>query len=614
MRNKILQSLMSNWKYFLFAVYPLWTLSPVFIRDGNYQLGESYFGSHKYTDVAGAIRNAWILKSMSLPWSQNTLTNFPDGENFWRLINFTQTTQLITTWILTRTFSPSHTIAILIAIGWIATSIIIYIAARKVGLSGVYSFIAAILWQAMPATQAKATTQTSFLLVGLVLMSIILIFNVLHLKSHRVALVVLVLIIGITDSYLFFMSILAITFSTIAYFYLTKQKLYFRLGILLLTFILTVSWTIFHFIVPLTTFGNKLDNARINIPSDSQVLTFQGSLWDFLLPDTKSGLFGLFGKEWDRPIGAEFAPDLNYYVGVSVLVFVGLYFAKSHRNKLKKILNAELPPKPSIAKKNSVKIAKDAVIFQKILVANFILFLALSLNTTISYRFIDIPSLGNILKFLMPGVRVYSRFSLISVTILVILFAIVLSNLLSRVRKSYLVPLGLSLFLVVSMDLNSFGRNDIAAETDILENFRKEIHNSPSRVILQLPEPGRAWLDQAFLFDQDKQIRTVNALYNSSFIEGISSSAKKSRQSFLAALTCLNVNYLLVSQNSAMAIDMSGVESYLSEPEFSFVTNAILPGGTPEYKLDLALYRFNTSVEIRDRNLCLKTLRNGDSL
>jgi hypothetical protein len=614
MSNKILQSLIRNWKYVLFAIYPLWTLSPVFIRDGNYQLGESYFGSHKYTDVAGAIRNAWILKEMSLPWTYNTMTNFPDGENFWRLINFTQTTQLITTWLLTRAFSPSHAIAIIIAIGWIATAIIIYIAARKVGLSVVYSFIAAILWQAMPATQAKATTQTSFLLVGLVLMSIILIFNVLHLKSHRAALVALVSITCITDSYLFFMTIFAVAFSTIAYFYFTKQKLFFKLGILIFTLILTVLWTFFHYVVPLTTFGNKLDNARVNVPSDSQVLTFQGSLWDFLLPDTKSGLFDLFGKEWDRPIGAEFAPDLNYYVGISVLVFVGFYFTKSQRNKLKKILNVELSPKLSITKKNSIQRAKNAVLFQKILVANFLLFLVLSINTTLSYRFIDIPSIGNILKFLMPGVRVYSRFGLISVTILVILFAIVLSNFLSKVRKSYLVPLGLSLLVIVSVDLNTFGRNDIAVETDNLENIRKEIHNSPSRVILQLPEPGRAWLDQAFLFDQEKQIKTVNALYNSSFAEGINSSAKNSRQSFLNALTCLDVNYLLVSQNSVTAADMSGVESYLSKPEFSFVTNVILPGGTPEYKLDLALYRFNSSVEIENGIECLKTLRNGDSL
>jgi hypothetical protein len=181
--------------------------------------------------------------------------------------------------------------------------------------------------------------------------------------------------IGISDSYLFFMSILAVVFSMLAYFYYMKQNRFLKFGIITLISCLTMFWTVFHFLLPSTTLGAKLDSARINVPSDSAILTFQGSLWDFITPDSKSGLFDLFGKEWDRPIGAEFAPDLNYYVGISVIIFAGLYFAKKQRVESKKILETKIPSKASISKKNSTQRIKDNVLFQKILVANFLLFL-----------------------------------------------------------------------------------------------------------------------------------------------------------------------------------------------------------------------------------------------
>lgn len=550
---------------FLYLILPIIVHWNVLTQKGNNHLGQPYFNTFKATDLAGSMRNAWVLKSMPLPWSREYLTNYPEGDFFWRWQNFTQLIQLLFQWAYTRVGTPAHSVALLTIIGWASTSFILYWACRSRGISILSSILTGLVFQILPAVFLKATTETSMMYTGLVLLATIFTQNYLAEKSKK-NLYRIVSTISFTlffDTYVLYMSVLAV-FIVIVVSKNTPQ-IFKRVILSIATIGYALSIIFFQV---LTNVGDgETADSRPLIPPDSFVKQWLSGISPYVSPTDKGILTPLASTNWNYRLGPEFLPNLNQYLGLFVISIaaVGIY---SLRGKF--------------------RAGKDLDI--RIIV---IVFFLITMDTSFKLPFLDfgVPAFADLMKYALPGARIFSRFGLVAALILMIFLAHGLDYLLSGLRKKRKVGIGLFLFLLIYSDLGTFSQTGIAPEAKKFEAFTSAMKNTKNPVLLQIPFPGRAWTDSSFLFNSENQISMVNPLYSSSprVSSLILKLVSQNQENVIGILNCLKVDYVIAETNQDSR-DATALTKTLNSTPFRLVRQISLPGGDSSYNTSLGLY------------------------
>lgn len=573
-KHEILKSTRLNFSMLgLYLIIPVIVHWRIFTQNGNNQLGQPYFDTFKATDLSGSMRNAWVLKSMPLPWSREYLTNYPEGDFFWRWQNFTQLFQLIFQWAYTRLGTPAQSVALLTIIGWAFTSFILYWTCRSRGISVLSSSLTGLVFQILPAVFLKATTETSMMYSGLVLLAINFARAYLAEKS-KTNLIRIVSTISFTlffDPYLFYMSVLAVfvVFAVSSNVPKTIKKV-----VLAIASIVYASSVLFFNLR--ASFGNEaLADSRPLIPPYSFVQQWLSGISPYFNPTDKGILNSLGSSDWKYRLGPEFLPNMNQYLGLFVISIsaLGVFTV---RKKFKKDNNRDL-----------------AVIM--------IIFFLITIDTSFKLPLLDVwvPPLAELAKYGLPGARIFSRFGLIAAIVLLIFFSHGLDNLLSGLRKNLKVSIGVLLVVMIYFDLGTFGHTGLAPEAKKFEAFTSAMKKTKNPVLLQIPFPGRAWTDSAFLYNSNNQIAMVNPLYSSSprinslVLKLISQDQEKT----IGILNCLRVDYVIAEINPDSP-DATILTKTLNSAPFRLVSRVSLPGGDSSYNTSLGLYHVPKAIAL----------------
>lgn len=568
-------------------LYPVYFLIPVFTGSGNAQMGQPYFGIFKATDVAGSIRNAWVLKSMDYPWSYEYVTNYPEGEFFWRWQNFTQFVQLIYTWLMTRFLSPSIVVASIILIGWVFTGYIIYRCALQLELAPLYALAAGFLWQILPWTKAKAATQTSFMFLGFLLLNLLLLSKKdVSKRKYLLQIFSLHLLVVLFDPYLFFMLLLIdlcfviVVFHDKILFSYTKlrkssrkkiiliRKFNFKItSLLVLGFIFSSIGT--RLLLNSWSLSSQQESASRNlkITTKDEITPWLGSLGDYINPPAGHFFTKFYQIGSSSLLGEEFGPDLINYSGVFLVGFSLLGLV-------------------TLLKKNfSSNFARSLVFVTVVFLITTINFQVELFSTSVV-----IGPFADLLAPFMPGIRVFSRFGLLVQACLCIFAAKAISDIRGR-TQGYVVPLLLTSLMV--FDLSPWDGRGLSEENRQFKEFNRLIKLNSDESLIQLPLGGRAWIDQSFLFNDQTKFRTVNSLYSISLDGEMQRAIEGGEASFRKLLSELGVKYLIIAEGSPKLYDQSFTEPLLTSDYFIPLARTTVSGSEPGYRVNLKLYYFN---------------------
>ncbi len=572
-------------------VYPLWFLYPVFFQDAQH-IGPGV------SDLTGAVSNAKILQSMPYPWSFQFLTNYPIGESFWRFENFTQLSQLIATWLLTRFLSPSHSIALLEVALMVLNGVILWRLAKILGLGKNIAVLPALLAQSLPWTQELLMSQTSFLASALVLWpTVILLENQRNLSRRDFLRVLSVLsFVFFTDAYLFFFTCLALVICILVLW--PKEIFHSNFQNRVLVVAGLAVWTLSYVIFSRVENRDDPLGRPIQVPSGDAIHFWLGNPLYFLTPDIHHFIFPM---EWSFAQGIEFKPSLINYLGVSVIAIaiVGIVHVTKSRNTIS----------------NRVVLAISAIFFLASIKTSFYL----------PFSDIKVESLSNLLKYFMPGVRVFSRTGIVVQYIMCIYAVIGLAYLFSLLKGRtrsitvHVIAICLTISIII-VDITPFSRRAIPNGVDLMQPQITELSRFPKPILFQIPfGSGRFWIERAHLQSEAYDLRSVNALYESSFSTAFSDGIRLSPKNLAERMSCLGVTHVLVTESpKSIPWDQSALAESVIAPYFLHINTVQVPGSTPDYDVRLALYRLMEEPLDQNQEKCLQEdfdlLTEGDSI
>jgi len=456
------------------AAYPTWFLSIGLRFDNPYLFGE--FES----DTSGALWYAQILKGMRFPWSQNLTTNFPEGEPFWYLLKFTQLFQWLYLWVAAQFVDPALAVNSLLLIGWVSTGWFVYVVSKRLGFSSHFAVITAISVESLPWFREKITSHTSYLFISIPLIALILIDKYLKHNRQRNFWILgsFILFSAFFDVYLFYMTLmligsylLCLKIRSLRLWLLhARNRLFFiLLGVALLYLF------VFRFLLAAV---NSVEGIRkISVPDRDFIDLLSGTWQDYLFPDR---FHWIFPVEWnagrsnrwggimvDLPIGI--AQDIPNYMGIIVALLFLLAFVKPIRIRLSSQIRA-------------------------LSVVTVFLF-SLSIKTIVFGTY-QIPVPSAFFKFIMPGLRVFSRFALLAEVLAVIVaFACVQVCALfftKRVQKRILVCL---VFALVLFDLHPTNQRRLFDDFKSVQHFNDLISQNPQAGVLVIGDIPEGTID-----------------------------------------------------------------------------------------------------------------------
>ncbi len=449
--------------YLAIALYPTWFLSIGLKTNSRYLFGE--FES----DTSGALWYAQVLKNMRFPWSQNLTTNFPDGEPFWYLLKFTQMFQWLFLWFATRFVDPVVAVNTLLWVGWVSTGVSVYVLSKRFGFPSFLAMCAAISVESMPWFREKITSHTSYLFLSIPLISLILLDEYLKHNRQRNFWILgsFVLFSALFDMYLFYMTLILIVSYLLCLkirilrLWLAESKkriVFILLGVSLLYLL------VFRFL--LNAVNSVKGIRKISVPERSFIDLLSGSWQDYLFPDRYHWVFPFDWHEgrsdrWggimvDLPIGI--AQDIPNYMGIVVAVFCLLAFVKPIRNRLSHPI--------------------------RVLSIVTICLFSLSIKT-ISFASYETPVPSAVFKYVLPGLRVFSRFAMLAeVLAIVVAFACVQACTTffpKRVFKRVFICL---VFALVLLDFHPTNQRELFDEFKSVQDFNDLINQNPEAGVL----------------------------------------------------------------------------------------------------------------------------------
>jgi hypothetical protein len=518
-------------------------------------------------DTSGTVAIAQALKRMKYPWSLNVMSNAPYGENFWSLNRLVQAVQWLALWLLTRFNSAILSVNILICIGWVLSGISVYILCRFLKLSVMSSVMSGLLVQMLPWVREKVMTHVAYVFICIPIFAIILLLKTKSdpNRSNFIKLFGFICFTAFFDLYWFYINVLV---ASIFVFFshrtiIIKLRSYSfkaRIAFTLIppTIIVVLIW-IYRYLLRITSSGNSL-NRPFSIATDEFIDLYNGSLLRYVRP-TIGHLFienGLISS----PV---FSEDYVLYVGVVTLFLaIGSFIS---RIKLPEVERGHL----------------------KLLALIAIVCALMTIPAQMKTQFGVIPGPAHFVKFLTPGMRVYSRFGLVTESLICVLAGYMLGMLQTlRVRNAFKYFLLAFVIVFSFLDMNPFARRLINDEYAGYAKVREVLNSTEQPVLLELPPD----LDKLYFASSYSDAPHLLTAKNRYWDEGLWRNAELGDYAFASYLASRQVTHILVPVNEDETISYRrkwGVRPSvnLTFPDELFTEVARISGFFPAVLLEL---------------------------
>jgi len=449
-------------------VYPYWFMHNVLAFTTQKRLGNSP------SDMNLTIRDIQFMKHMNFPWSWNYRDNFPYGMRYLRIEHIVDSQFKLYCWIFTRIFEPTFVANFYIFLGMIATGSVAYLLTRHFNLSVPFATAAGLLAEALPWIRQNAlfgVAGTWYPVAPLIIVLLLLKFGDLPNWRRLGAIVLGVGYAIATSAYAFFFSLFVIVVwilfngAKLRTLWSSRSKQFRWLGtasFLIFAYVLVI---LFKFLLQFTQSESGDAFTAYPIPEVmTNIITFKG----FVTPDHFHYFFPT--SYW------EIEGDYQNYSG---LVVVALFMFGAFR----------------VFSSKSEKGPKTLYFIA--------LFLVVMTLGNFGIGSITIPSPRIYIRHVMPGIRQFSRASLVAEVIMVVGAVLTIERLSRRIRNDlikYFVVV--TLLLTAFIDLNPTSRRFVWDYAERFQEFRDVLAESPnSGLFLATPiesiyrsdKNGRSW-------------------------------------------------------------------------------------------------------------------------
>ena len=423
------------------SLYPTFFMFPV-LRWNT----ASRFGPAK-SDMNGTLSIVQWLDNMRLPFSNIAWFDYPNEASFWSIHRVFQGIQWLLLFAETRVLSPQLSINVFLLFGWITTGIVAYLVARASNQGQFISIWVGIFVQMLPGVRGKLGEHHSFVWLSVPLLVVLLAIRFLNERTTNRFLKCLIawVFTSFFDPHW--------TYFTAPCIFLCGAVWLYSIRLRLLSIANRhryITSTLISFIAIVVIFLGRKFTYLVNAPSEvgsgrsygiastDWIDQYSGSLIDYVLPSTS--LASQYGR-FDPGRGSD-----NIYFGglvIGLLCIIGI----------------------------TIKIRLSTFQFRFLLA--FTAFLIILPLGTISFFNLNIPPISHFVRFLMPGVRVFIRASLLGQALIVVLAGFGLAHLLSMVRLRSLRILALVLLSVISVfEMNPFAQREIYRGNETFQEFR----------------------------------------------------------------------------------------------------------------------------------------------
>jgi len=422
-------------------IYPTWFMGPALLPWGHVLFQQS-----TRQDTSGTAFAAQMLKQMRLPWSKNMLSNAPYGTNFWSLPDINHGIHNIYFWLLTRWTSAEFTVSSFIWIGWCLSGVAAYLLARRLGSNRFGALFAGIICEMLPWMREKAMTHVSYVYFCIPLFAALLTLDFVKQpnKKNLAKLLCFQFLLIFFDLYWFFFValeifiLLSLSISSLKTKYTIVKNKY--KWIIFFSSIFTLVVFVLGVILVRVLMSEYFPAYRnLDISSLTFIDQFNGTLGDYVRPPPWHLV-----SSWQFQFSGSLEDHINY-VGLTVLVLAvaSIFSGIRKENSQKEIL----------------KVGVVVALFVLLTIRSSVLILDFKINNPLTF-----------IRFLMPGVRVFSRAGIVAEALLAVLSGITVSRLIQNRKNLFnrLIIFVVLLFLAI-VDLNPIRGREF---TDAFSEFK----------------------------------------------------------------------------------------------------------------------------------------------
>jgi hypothetical protein len=500
----------------LLIVYPTWFMWPCLLPGTNSMLQYA-----SYLDTSGTVSFAQSLSRMATPWSWNYFNNAPIGESFWNPTKAVQGIHWLVFWIETRVMSPVLAVNVFIWLGWVLSGIAGYKLARYLKMSMFSAVFVGLLIEILPWVREKALTHVSYVFLCLPLFCVVLALKCFDAPSRRNALNLLgfVMFLSVFDLYWFYMCICLIISISIMHYksiFVSWSRLNpkAKLATLPITLIGCLLIKGIYTVLARATMSSVTSNRPLSIASNIFIDLSNGSLMRFVRP-TIGHVFVREGWLSMPPISEDFVT----YGGITVLLLAScsVLFAK-------RALFSRYPH------------------FVGLYVVAFLLAL-FTLPTTLDTPLGEFAGPVSYLKYVTPGMRVYSRFGMISQVLLCVIAGFAVDVLCRTGMKKILriCTVGVVVLLCL-IDLNPFARRLLTDDYKEYDAIRHVLSTELGAVAYEIAPDLDEWYFPAHYIDAPQLFTRLNRYWNQDF----ELQASRGEQNFANYLRSRGVTHVLI--------------------------------------------------------------------
>ncbi len=500
----------------LLMIYPTWFMWPCLLPGTSSMLQYSAI-----LDTSGTVAIAQMLQKMPYPWSTNFMQNAPLGESFWSPPMLTQSVHWLFFWLETRIMSPLLAVNIFIWIGWVLSGVAGYKLARYLKMSMFSALFVGLLIEVLPWVREKAMTHVAYVYLCIPLFTVLLTLKVLDSRSRRSAFQLAVFVCALTmfDLYWFFMCVILVLVIAIVHYKLTisylvgltrRTKRVVATGSLMTIF--CVRW-VYDTLVSATLLETS-SMRGLSVADNSFIDLYNGSLLRFIRPSM--GHFSI-ALGWLK--SPTFSEDYVAYGGITVLVLAScsLLFAK----------RASFSRYPH---------------FVGLYVVALILAL-FTLPTTLDTPLGEFAGPVSYLKYVTPGMRVYSRFGLISEAILCVVAGFVIDWIMRldlRIVFRTILVFGIALLCLI--DMSPLSRRKITSDFKEYAEIREALSTDQHAVVYVLvPDLDEYYFPNHYV-DAPRKFTPLDRDWN----QGFDLQASRGEKYFASFLRSKGVTHVLV--------------------------------------------------------------------
>ena len=435
----------------ILTVYPFWFMSPVLFSKSNTTLASSID-----SDINGAYASAQMLKNMTWPWSRNMMLNAPIGESFWSITNLSQALNHIVIWLFTRLMNPFAAVALFEIVGWVLTGIVVYLIARHLKVGIFAATCGGLFCEMLPWIRERALVHTSYVWLCVPLLVIYLALRFFSDPNRRSFFLLAAAAVATMffDLYWFWLSIWAAVFMGAVWLtHLMPSIRAWRFSYkLFLAFVPVLSFAIGVFLYKSISLRMSESGSAFRpllVSSLQEVNEYNGSLYRFIKPDY-THLFFPKAAGLVSPVD-----DVNY---AGIFIVIGAVFGS--------ILAC---------------LQKNRAVVSICLTAIFLALLTLKTG--------NIFGIVEAFRYLMPGVRRFSRAGMIVEGLLCVLACYFVHQVLIRTYNRRLISCAFSLFLFVFviLDMNPTSRRYVQHDISNWNSINNAFSEVEKPVVLELP-------------------------------------------------------------------------------------------------------------------------------